>query len=278
MDNVFFVELIIKSYNNAFDSGSYMYEENNFIVKGNGVENLNNYIKSNFRYRFLTELIRVQKILKETDKVELHSFLAKVREASYLLNNNVLLYKEREYQKNRNINLSSDTIDDKSLFFELIESYEESYDISLSSIISKAKKEILFNLIDLSFITQMIETLSLDDFESKNKEDIIKDDLSNSYRGEEANKLASELFDFLCKHYKKDKHTSVKYINILHYLRNDVDKRKYIFNLNQTRYRELIKKVANVNITKFSKSEKYDESERPILDELEMSFISSKRQ
>jgi len=272
MDNIFFIELIIKSYSNAFDSGSYEYEEETFINNGRSVENLNDYIKSNFRYRFLTELKRIQTLLKETDKVELYSFLVKIKEASYILNNSILAYKEREYQKNKRNNLIGAIDDDKSLFFDLIESFEESYDISLSNIISKAKKDILFNLIDGSFITQTIESFSLDDFENNNVPKLINSNIDNLYLGEETNELGSKLFEFLCNHYMLNKNTSVKYINILYFLKNDVDKKIYIFNLTQEKYKSLILEKTKISISKFSKSENYYDVQKSILDALENTF------
>jgi hypothetical protein len=272
MDNIFFVELIITSYNNAFDSESYIYEESTFLNKGRSIEFLNEYIKSNFKYRFLTELRRRHILLKENDKVELHSFLVKIKEASYLLNNSVLLYKENAYKKSKRINLIGSTDEDRDLFFDTIECYEESYHISLSSIINKAKKEILFNLIDVSFITQTIDNLSFNDFEKKYESKEIDLGVNDHYLGEATNKEAYKLFEFLCEYYMRDKKTSVKYINILHYLKNDVDKKIYIFHLTQEKYRVLIFEKTRTTISKFSKSEKYDEVEKPILDALVNTF------
>lgn len=273
MDNIYFVELIITSYNNAFDSESYMYEEKAFINKGESIEVLNKYIKSNFRYRFLTELKRRHALLKEYDKVELNSFLAKIKEASYLLNNSVLLYKEKAYEKSKRINLMDITDDDdKDSFFDTIESYVESNNISLSEIVNKAKKEILLNLIDVSFITQTIDNLSFTDFENKYESKETDLSVNDLYFGEATNIAGYKLFEFLCDHYMRDKKTAVKYINILHYLKNDVDKRIYIFNLTQQQYKVLILNKTRITISKFSKSDKYDEREKSLLDVLENTF------
>jgi len=91
------------------------------------------------------------------------------------------------------------------------------------------------------------------------------------------NKDADDLFYFLAKNYRSQKNTIIKFVNILQYLKYDADKSKYIFNMKQSEYQKRIKEEFNLEIKKFSKSEKYFEVERPILEDKESLFADSRR-
>jgi hypothetical protein len=101
---------------------------------------------------------------------------------------------------------------------------------------------------------------------------------SNIYLGQPSNDKANELFDYLIENYRSEENSKVKFVNILHYLKNDVPKDLYIFNLKQVQYKEVIDSRFGVYINKFSKSEKYDENEKPILNSLLNGFSRSKNQ
>jgi hypothetical protein len=92
------------------------------------------------------------------------------------------------------------------------------------------------------------------------------------FLGKSTNERAIELFDYLIENYRENETTIVKYVNILHYLKNDTNKELYIFKISQKDYKEKIKLIANIEIKKFAKSEQYFEVERLILDSLERRF------
>ena len=92
------------------------------------------------------------------------------------------------------------------------------------------------------------------------------------FLGKSTNERAIELFDYLIENYRENETTSVKYVNILHYLKNDTNKELYIFKISQKDYKEKIKLIANIEIKKFAKSEQYFEVERLILDSFERRF------
>lgn len=107
--------------------------------------------------------------------------------------------------------------------------------------------------------------------------DIIEENTTDkNYLGKASNEKADKLFDFLIQYYRPDEKTSVKFINILHYLKNDANKELYIFKVKQTDFKEIIKRKVKIEINKFAKSERYCEDERPILDSLESSFRREK--
>lgn len=99
---------------------------------------------------------------------------------------------------------------------------------------------------------------------------------TNLYLGEPTNQDASLLFDFLAEFYKPNNISHVKFVNILHFLKNDVDKNKYIYNYMQKEYANMVFKKFNIQIKKFAKSEKYLDKEKPILNKLESSFRETK--
>lgn len=90
------------------------------------------------------------------------------------------------------------------------------------------------------------------------------------------NENASKLFEWFVEYYRPDQKKSVKFINILHYFKNDANKEIYTFDLTQLEYKEMIKKKFDINITKFAKSEQYLEVEKPILKSKERNFIKSR--
>lgn len=108
------------------------------------------------------------------------------------------------------------------------------------------------------------------------KNDLDRTSNSSNYLGQASNEKANELFDFLIQYYRPDEKTSVKFVNILHYLKNDVNKELYIFNVKQPDFMKMIKIKVNIEIKKFAKSGRYNEDEKPILNTLESSFRKKK--
>jgi hypothetical protein len=100
--------------------------------------------------------------------------------------------------------------------------------------------------------------------------------MEDVYLGQPTNDKANKLFEYLIEYYRVDEQTSVKYVNILHYLKNDVPKDLYIFNLKQVDYKEIIQTKCSIKIKKFAKSERYDDVEKPILNSLLSSFSRQK--
>ncbi|MFV8440814.1 hypothetical protein [Flavobacterium sp. LB2P44] len=96
------------------------------------------------------------------------------------------------------------------------------------------------------------------------------------YLGQPTNDNANLFFDFLIEYYRPSETTVVKYVNILHYLKNDADKKYFIFNIKQAEYKILVKGKTGIEIKKFAKSERYKEDERTILNTLENSFLKNK--
>jgi hypothetical protein len=99
---------------------------------------------------------------------------------------------------------------------------------------------------------------------------------SGNYLGQPTNEKANELFDFLIQYYRPDEKTSVKFVNILHYLKNDANKDLYIFNIKQPEFKEIIQTKFKIEIKKFAKSERYHDDEKSILNTLEGSFRNKK--
>ena len=100
----------------------------------------------------------------------------------------------------------------------------------------------------------------------------IEKNTTDVFLGKSTNERAIGLFDYLIENYRENETTSVKYVNILHYLKNDTNKELYIFKISQKDYKEKIKLIANIEIKKFAKSEQYFEVERLILDSFERRF------
>ncbi|WP_369765518.1 hypothetical protein [Flavobacterium sp. WC2429] len=98
----------------------------------------------------------------------------------------------------------------------------------------------------------------------------------STYLGQSMNADAKELFDFLIEHYRRSEKTVVKFVNILHYLKNDTDKKRFIFKVKQDEYKTLVKGITGIEIKKFAKSERYNEDDKPILNSLESSFLKNK--
>jgi len=87
-----------------------------------------------------------------------------------------------------------------------------------------------------------------------------------------SNDNASKLFEYLIEFYRPKEVTSVKFINIHYYLKNDAMKEFYIFKITQKDYRELVSYRFGINISKFSKSDGYYTEEKPILNSRERLF------
>jgi hypothetical protein len=98
----------------------------------------------------------------------------------------------------------------------------------------------------------------------------------NNYLGQPTNDKASELFEYLVQYYRPDDKSSIKFINILHYLKNDANKDLYIFKVKQLEFKKIIRAKIGIEIKKFAKSERYIEVEKPILNSLERGFQKNK--
>jgi hypothetical protein len=94
----------------------------------------------------------------------------------------------------------------------------------------------------------------------------------NMYLGQASNENANKLFSFLMEYYRPEEKTSVKFVNILHFLKNDTDKDLFIFKVKQIDFKKMILEKAGIEIKKFAKSERYNEDEKPILNTLEHTF------
>ena len=70
--------------------------------------------------------------------------------------------------------------------------------------------------------------------------------------------------------------TQIKYVNILYYLKNDASKDHFIFRVKQAEYKILVEKKTGIKISKFDKSVKYPEEEKPIFHKLENTFLKNK--
>lgn len=121
----------------------------------------------------------------------------------------------------------------------------------------------------------IVKNVKLEVFDS---EEIDLNDTTTTYDylGQASNKKANELFDFLIQYYRPDEKTSVKFVNLLHFLKNDTNKELYIFNIKQLDFKEIIKTKFKIEIKKFAKSERYHDDEKSILNTLESSFRNKK--
>jgi hypothetical protein len=121
----------------------------------------------------------------------------------------------------------------------------------------------------------IVENVQLEVFDSE-EIDLNDSTTTYDYLGQSSNEKANELFDFLIQYYRPDEKTSVKFVNILHYLKNDANKELYIFNIKQLDFKEIIKTNFKIEIKKFAKSERYHDDEKSILNTLESSFRNKK--
>lgn len=101
--------------------------------------------------------------------------------------------------------------------------------------------------------------------------------IDNNYLGQPTNQKANEFFDFLIDYYRQEEITQVKFVNILFYLKNDADKSHFIFKVKQNEYLKIIKEKIGITISKFEKSAKYEEEEKPIFHKLENTFLRNKQ-
>lgn len=90
---------------------------------------------------------------------------------------------------------------------------------------------------------------------------------------EEANKL----FNYLVQKYRKNDNTRVKFINILHYMKNSKDLEIHKLKVKQDEYTRIIKKEFDLEIKKYEKSTYYLEEEEPILKQLKTDFIKDQQ-
>ena len=98
---------------------------------------------------------------------------------------------------------------------------------------------------------------------------------TNNYLGQPTNENANLFFEFLCEHYRPEDKTQVKYVNILYYLKNDAEKKYFIYKVKQKDYKKLIESKG-IKISKFDKSVNYLEVEKPIFYTLENTFLKNK--
>jgi hypothetical protein len=101
--------------------------------------------------------------------------------------------------------------------------------------------------------------------------------LKENYLGQPANETAIKFFEFLSEYYRPDDVTKVKYVNILHFLKYDADRKYFIFRLKQEEYKKMVEKRLGILLTKFEKSETYQETEKPIFYSLENTFLKNMR-
>ncbi|WP_152556914.1 hypothetical protein [Flavobacterium sp. 83] len=110
--------------------------------------------------------------------------------------------------------------------------------------------------------------------EKENEAKVINDtSIKEEYLGQPTNDNANDFFDFLIEYYRPEDKTQIKYVNILHYLKNDADKKHFIFKVKQDEFRTLVKVKTGIKISKFDKSAKYIEEEKPIFHKLENTFF-----
>lgn len=91
----------------------------------------------------------------------------------------------------------------------------------------------------------------------------------------EMNDNCKLLLEHFVDNYKIDSVTKIKYINIMHYLKNDCDKTIFIFNLNQAQFKEMIELKYGVQLKNMDKPDRYEEREKPILRNIETSFVKN---
>ena len=158
---------------------------------------------------------------------------------------------------------------------------------------TKVKKTEFLQSISKDFNLQIIENDDLD-LLNRNKyrveidKELIKSNPTNTtvsnsdtahtekYLGQPTNEKANEFFDFLIEHYRPEDKTQIKYVNILHYLKNDAEKKHFTFKVKQSEYKILVNEKTGIDIKKFQKSERYTEEEKPIFHKLENTFLKNK--
>ena len=134
--------------------------------------------------------------------------------------------------------------------------------------------KVLENCINYNEI-QISNDLKKDKEREPQQSEIIKPkDKEYRYLGQPTNEQANLFFEFLCENYRPDQKTQVKYVNILYYLKNDADKKHFIYKVKQKDYPKLIEKTG-VKISKFEKSANYDDVEKPIFHSLENTFLKN---
>lgn len=107
------------------------------------------------------------------------------------------------------------------------------------------------------------------------KTDLNNTSTTDNYLGQPTNENANLFFEFLCEHYRPEDKTQVKYVNILYYLKNDAEKKHFIYKVKQKDYKKLIESKG-IKISKFDKSANYEEVEKPIFYTLENTFLKNK--
>ena len=117
---------------------------------------------------------------------------------------------------------------------------------------------------DGSFIPpKMITSKEIEDFERRSKR--------NDFDEQQFNDHTYKLFTYLVREYNPKK-SKVKFINIWNFLKRDYDSKEKRFVFTQKRYREFIEHDYEVSISKFGKSDKYEDQEKGILNDLVSKF------
>lgn len=147
-----------------------------------------------------------------------------------------------------------------------------------STAVEEIKKTIKKQKRYIKYLQNWISEKRSNDFTEKISENETKNPvLEEDYLGQPANENAVKFFEFLCENYRPDNVTKVKYVNILHFLKYDADKKQFIFNLKQEEYKEMVEKKLGIVLTKFEKSASYQETEKPIFYSLENTFLKNMR-
>lgn len=170
-----------------------------------------------------------------------------------------------EYDKNGNIT--------NAIFTPLINGHiiKESY------FVEKEFRQVdLLDLEELN-LSQKIQVNEYREYLEKRKTEAIDSKNKNNYLGLPTTENGEKLFEYLIENYRPTEKTPVKFVNILHYLKNDADKKLYIFKVKQKPdYVNLIKSKIGIEIKKFAKSPKYDTIDKPILNQCEYDFRQNK--
>lgn len=98
--------------------------------------------------------------------------------------------------------------------------------------------------------------------------------VTDKYLIQGTNKNGTVFFEYLIENYRQNETSKVKFVNILHFLKNDANKKYFTFKVRQKDYNNIVSKY-DIKILKFSKSELYLEDERPILHSLETAFLKT---
>ena len=97
----------------------------------------------------------------------------------------------------------------------------------------------------------------------------------NLWKGYDVNKNGALLFAELVEHYRPHDLSSVKFINILYYLKKHSEKGIFVFKVIQPEYGKVIASKYGITITKFAKSAKFDDEDKRQMNQIEQAFCKS---